>query len=348
MKLTEAKSILVTFLMQLGDLVLTTPFLSALRKAAPDAHIAYLIDGKWLDIIKENPDIDEVLTIDRKGRDKSFPALWRYSRKLGERNFDYVININPSERCTFLAAFSGAKYKVGATPSLFKAFFDQQLSLDRSLHAADMYLDVLRQLGVADLSNEGLKIIPSAEDKKLAAEFYQSYNIKVDDKLIGFNIGSASATKCWLPERFAQVADHVADKGYKPVFFGSSGELPVVEETIAGMQTNSYLMATGKLTIGGLVAAFDRLELLVTNDSGPMHVAISQHVPIVALYGPSKPELYGPYKAQKAVVVRAQPPCEGCQDAMKHVCPDLKCMHNITSQQVIAAVDNVLAEGSAF
>lgn len=345
MKLTEAKTILVTFLMQLGDLVLTTPFLTALRKAVPEAKIVYLIDEKWLDIVKCNPDIDEILTIDRKGKDRGFPALWTYSAQLKERNFDYVINLNPSERCTFLAAFSGAKYKTGATPALFKYFFDKRLTLDRGLHAADMYLDVLRQLDVKDLSNDGLKIVAEKSAVQEAQSFYEKNGVQSGDSLVGFNIGSASATKCWLPERFAQVADHVAEKGCKPVFFGSAGELKMVKQTLDKMQTNSYLVATGGLSVGGLVAALNRLDLLVTNDSGPMHVAISQKVPIVALYGPSKPDLYGPYKADKTFVVRAVPPCDGCEDRMKHVCPDMKCMKNISVRQVNDAVDK-LFEGS--
>ena len=345
MKLIQAKTILVTFLMQLGDLVLTTPFLAALRKSAPDAHIVYLIDKKWLAVMKENSDINEILTIDRKGEDRGFVALWRYSKTLRARKFDYLININPSERCSFLAAFSGASYKAGATHGMFKKFFDMPLKLDRSKHAADMYLEILNRLGVGNLSNEGLKIIPVANDLTLVAEFFNSQKIAEEDKLIGFNVGSASATKRWLPERFAAVADHVAQRGYKPVFFGSESELPMVEQTVRHMKTSSYILSTGKLTIGMLTAALGRLDMLVTNDSGPMHVAISQGVPIVALYGPSKPELYGPYKAEKAIIVTGQPPCEGCQKAMKHVCPDMKCMYNISSQQVISAVDDMLAEG---
>lgn len=342
MKLNEAKTILVTFLMQLGDLVLTTPFLTALRKAAPEAKIVYLIDEKWLDIVKNNPDIDEVLTIERKGKDNSLLALWRYSDNLKTRQFDYVINLNPSERCTFLAAFSGGKYKTGATPALFKCFFDKPLQLDRSLHAADMYIDVLKQLGADTLANAGLKIIAGETAIKEAEAFYEENNVQIQDKLIGFNVGSASATKRWLPERFAAVSDYVAKKGYKPVFFGSAGELDMVKQTLSSMQTKDYLIATGRLSIGGLVAALSRLTLFVTNDSGPMHIAISQNVPIVALYGPSKPDLYGPYRAQRALVVRAVPPCDGCQDRMKHVCPSMKCMNNISVQQVNEAVDRLL------
>lgn len=342
MQIHEAGNIIVTFLMQLGDLALTTPFLHALRRAAPQARISYLIDEKWIDIMSENPDIDEVLTVDRKGRDKSPRALWRRAAALRRRPFDLLINLNPSERCSFLAAFSGAKYKAGAVHRLFSLFFDRALRLDRSLHAADMYLDLLRRLGVPAPSGAGLKIIPPAAGIEAAAAFFAANGITDKDRLAGFNIGSASAAKRWLPERFAAVADHLADRGFKPVFFGSAAELPIVREAAARMKTRPIL-ATGRLTVGALIAAIGRMHIFITNDSGPMHIAVSQQVPLLAVYGPSKPELYGPYKAKDAIVLRADPPCPGCRTRMKHQCADMRCMNGVTAERAIAAADRLAA-----
>ena len=97
----------------------------------------------------------------------------------------------------------------------------------------------------------------------------------------------------------------------------------MVAEATGYMQTRP-IIATGHFAIGGLAAAMRRCCLIITNDSGPMHVAISQKVPIVAMYGPSNPKLYGPY-TKDAVIVTAQPPCQGCADGMKHSCDDLQC-----------------------
>ncbi|MDR2006940.1 MAG: glycosyltransferase family 9 protein [Acidaminococcales bacterium] len=347
MKINEAGNIIVTFLMQMGDLALTTPFLHALRRAAPQAKISYLIDEKWLDIMSENPDLDEVLTVDRKGRDRGLPALWRRAAGLRRRPFDLLINLNPSERCSFLAAFSGAKYKAGAVHRLFSPFFDRPLRLDRSLHAADMYLDVLRRLGCPAADGAGLKIIPPPAGEERAAAFFAASGIADGDKLAGFNVGSASAAKRWLPERFAIVADHLADKGFKIVFFGSAAELPIVEEAAARMKARP-IVATGRLTVGALAAAIRRMNIFITNDSGPMHLAVSQKVPLLAFYGPSKPELYGPYKAEGAIVLRAEPICPGCRDRMKHQCPDMRCMTGITAERAAAAADRLAARNGFY
>jgi len=343
MKLTEAKTILVTFLMQLGDIVLTTPFITALRRAAPQAKIVYLMDSKWLDILEANPDIDEILTIERKGQDDNITALWNYSRKLKKRHFDLLINLNPSERCTFLAAFSGASYKAGASPVVFRPWFDKFLRLDRKKHAADMYVDTLRELGAETLSHDGLKVIPAKAHEEEAARFLAACDIQPGDKVIGFNIGSASPAKCWYPDRFAQVADKLADEGYKILFLGSLVEMTLVDAAIRHMK-NKPLIATGKFRIGVLVPVIRRLNLLVTNDSGPMHIAVSQKTPIVALFGPSHPELYGPYNVADATVIVAEPFCAGCKKRMKHRPDDMSCMENISANRVYAAAHALLAK----
>lgn len=94
----NGKKILVTFLMHLGDLTLTTPFIHALRKAAPDAHITFLADEKLKDVVLHNPYLDEVITIDKKGKDNSLLALMACARRLSKMDFDVLINLHPNER----------------------------------------------------------------------------------------------------------------------------------------------------------------------------------------------------------------------------------------------------------
>ena len=337
----NGKKILVTFLMHLGDLTLTTPFIHALRKAAPDAHITFLADEKLKDVVLHNPYLDEVITVDKKGRDNSLLALMACARRLSKMDFDIVINLHPNERCSFICALTKTGLRVGATHTMFRPLWDIHIPLDRTIHAADMYLDVLHELGVKELEHNGLEIFPSAEHIEQAENFWRNNGVFATDKLVGFNIGSAVVTKRWAPERFAQVADTLAEKGYKPVFFGGTMDEEMVQEAVALMKTTP-VVATGAFTIGALAAAMRRCSLIITNDSGPMHVAISQKVPIVAMYGPSSPKLYGPY-TQDATIVTAVPPCMGCVTGMKHKCNDMQCMTRLTVEQVVEAAEKMLA-----
>lgn len=335
----QADTILVTFLMHLGDLVLTTPFLHVLRQAAPQAKITYLVDEKLKDIVQYNRNIDEVITIDKKGKDNSITALWNYAQKLRARRFDLLISLHPNERCSFLCAASGANYKAGAVHRMFQPFFDAPIRLDRTKHAADMYIEVLTKLGVADISHQGLEMWTAPEHDAAAERFFTQHDLG-DAPLIGFNIGSAVLTKRWASERFAQVADTLAARGYRTIFFGGTMDQELVAQTTAQMQSKP-IMATGAFSLGELAAAMRRCSLIITNDSGPMHVAITQKVPIVALYGPSNPKLYGPY-TDLATVVTAQPPCPDCGLQMKHTCPSLRCMKELTVEQVLRAAERWL------
>jgi heptosyltransferase-2 len=167
--------------------------------------------------------------------------------------------------------------------------------LDRlHLHAADMYINVLDQLGINDYRNDGLQIFTGPAWDKKAADFYAAQGVTEQSTLIGFNIGSAVPQKRWPAKRFAAVADYFAEQGYTCVFFGGSMDEQMVQEATGQMKYNA-IIATGKFSIGELAAAIRRCSLFITNDSGPMHVAVSQHVPLVALYGPSNPKFYGPY-----------------------------------------------------
>ncbi|WP_300625167.1 glycosyltransferase family 9 protein [uncultured Megasphaera sp.] len=298
------KRIIVTFLMHLGDLVLITPFLQVLRRHAHGSDITLVVDEKVADVVRYNPNVDHVVTVDKKGKDNSVGALWRIGRELHKNHYDILINLHPNERTSFLAAAIQAKQFVGMSHFLIRPFMDTYTRLDRlHFHAADMYLNVLVQLGIDDYRNDGLQLVTCPAWDKTADDFYASQGVGPNDKLVGFNIGSAVPQKRWPPDRFAAVADYFADKGYTCVFFGGMMDEEMVGEAVSLMR-HKPVVGTGKFSIGELAAAIRRCSLFITNDSGPMHIAVSQRVPLVALYGPSNPKFYGPY-TDRAIVLES-------------------------------------------
>lgn len=341
----DNKKIVVTFLMHLGDVILTTPFLQVLRKAAPNSHITYVMDEKVADVMRYNPNIDELVTVDKKGKDNSMSALRRIAKDIRQSGIpDIVINLHPNERTSYLAWQIHGKFTTGMSHFLFRPFMSKYTRLDRkTLHAADMYIDVLAQLGVQDLSNTGLEIYTSAEWENTANAFYQVNGVTTNDKLIGFNIGSAVPQKRWPKEYFTQVADYFARKNYKPVFFGGPMDEEMVAEVIAQM-TEKAIVATGKFSIGEVAAAIKKCNLFITNDSGPMHIAISQKVPLVALYGPSNPIFYGPYKA-KSIILESTDHYE-IGKSMKKIIKEgkYKGLSVISPEKVISSAEKLLEE----
>lgn len=289
------KKIIVTFLMHLGDLILITPFLQVLRRHAGGSDITLVVDEKVADVVRYNPNIDHLITIDKKGRDNSVRALWHIGCRLRRQRYDVLINLHPNERTSFLAAVIHAREFLGMSHFLVRPFMDRYTRLDRiHFHAADMYINVLAQLGIEDYRNDGLQLVTCPAWEQAVEQFYASQGVSGQDALIGFNIGSAVPQKRWPAKRFAGVADYFADAGYTCVFFGGAMDQKMVREAVSNMKKRA-VVATGCFSIGELAAAIRRCSLFITNDSGPMHVAVSQKVPVVALYGPSNPKFYGPY-----------------------------------------------------
>ena len=288
------KKILVTYLMYFGDLVTITPFLEILRRHAKNSKITLLVDKKLEDVVKYNPNIDHIETIDKKGKDNSISGIWRIGKKLLKQKFDITINLHPNERTSLICLLSRPKKLTGTSASIFKKFFNLYTPINYTLHNAERFIDILNQLGIKDKENRGLQIFTSDEWDKKAENFYIENNIKKDDKLIGFHVGSAVLRKCWKPENFAKVADYFSNKGYKTIIFGSNFDKKLVNETISHMKTTP-IIATGKFTIGEFIAALKRCSLFISNDSGPMHAAASQKLPIVGIFSSGNPTTFGPY-----------------------------------------------------
>ena len=197
------KKIIVTFLMHLGDLILITPFLQVLRRHAQGSDITLVVDEKVADVVRYNPDIDHLITIDKKGKDNSISALWHIGRRLHQQHYDILINLHPNERTSFLAASIQAKKFVGMSHFLARPLMNRYTRLDRiHLHAADMYINVLAQLGIDDYRSDGLQFPTSKAWDDKAAAFYESHGVSPADSLIGFNIGSAVPQKRWPAKRF--------------------------------------------------------------------------------------------------------------------------------------------------
>ncbi len=343
-KLSQANKILVTNLMHIGDIVFITPFLHVLRKHAPHADITILVDKKTQDIVQHNPNINNIITIDKKGKDDNLKALWLIAAKLRTHSFDLTINLHPNERCSFLAAFSGAKQKVGVSAPLFRWLFGETYPFrlkEKDVLVVDAYLDILHQMGITDLAHNGVEKFLSPKEITFAKEFYAANEVGENDKLIGLNVGGSWATKLWTTEGWAALADHYLKQGIKPVFFGGPMDIPMVEEILAKMQ-GTPILATGRTSLLQLAALISSCNVFVSGDSGPMHIASTQKVPIVAIYGPSDWSKFPPFTDKKQIITAGL----NCQPCNKHVCEHHSCMKQIDVKVMIEAVNRLL--GNSF
>lgn len=362
-------NILVINLMHIGDLMLATPVLRTLRANFPQANITLLADKKLGDLVVHNQWLDECLLIDKKGADNRLMAFIKFIFKVRRKKYDLVINLHRNERASALAAFSGARTIVGYSKPIFSLFFTkvmQNPSVAHHIgrgpfhlfppfkyvpgwkHQVHAHLEVLQKtVGVEKIDDGGLEMWIDQKDTNRSEEIWRE-SFPAGTKVVAFNIGASWLTKRWLDSSFAQCADELLAKGYGVAFFGGPMDTEIVEKCISLMKyKNSELIKifTGKLSLGELGAMLKKCALMLTTDSGPMHVGVSQNVPVVTMFGASPVPGFYPYDA-KSVLIKAPEKCHPCG---MHQCPwegdrNLACMKNIPVATVMKYVWELLAK----
>jgi len=333
--------------MHIGDLLLVTPVLRTLRSNFPAAHIALLADAKLADLVKYNKNIDRLIAIDKKGyHDK----LWNYLkliRQIRRENYDLAINLHRNERASFLAALSGAGKIVGYSTVGPHLFFDKVLeNRKRIKHQVEAHFDVLREtLGITKIDDRGIEMwLDDAAEDAAARLWAEAYGAEAGAlKVVGLNSGASWPTKRWPKEYFAALADRLLDAGYGVAYFGGPMDEELVRETLGLMKKFPHprlAVFTGKVNLMVLAALFKKCAALVTNDSGPMHIAVAMDVPLVSIFGASPVTGFSPYN-DKSVVIKATADCHPCY---AHHCDTLHCMTGISVEQVLAATLNIIAK----
>jgi len=328
-----------------GDAVLVTPALRALRRAFPRAHITLLARPWVADVFEANPDIDRLWTAEES---KSFRRFREIAARMRREAFDLGIALPNSFGSALLMAMGRVKRRVGyrrdgrgflltdavaVTPEILK------------VHQVDYYLHLLR--GICDVDAQPRElVVPAAPDADLhVRRVLRDAGVGEDNRseggrpLVGLSPGATfGSAKRWLPERFAAVADYVAQKyAAQVVIAGSKGESAVAKD-VARRAKSRVVVLCGLFPLRGVIALCDHLRLLVTNDSGNMHIAAARGVPIVAIFGSTDWVTTAPYHP-RAIIVRRATPCAPC--LLRHCPPELEhaCMESVTVEDVIEAVD---------
>lgn len=343
------QNILVIHLMHLGDLMLGTPVLAALRQQYPAARITLLADKKLADVVAANEHLDECLLIDKKGADGGILGILRYAMRLRKNHYDLVINLHRNERSSALAALSGGRRIVGyAKPGFALAFDHVSPSQNQVMHEVHSHYAALRAAGVLHADGTaGLEMwIPPAA-KEEAERLWQAH-FAPTDKVIAINIGASWATKRWSDAYFAVVADTYLRRGYHIAVMGGPMDREMVEECRARMEEREHPhlhIFTGQVSLGVLAGLLSRCILFITTDSGPMHVGVAMHVPVICMFGSSPIPGFYPYDA-RSISVRAPVSCHPCRI---HECPlageeHMMCMKRMPPDLILQYADQILRE----
>ena len=336
--------ILILRLSSIGDVILTTPLIRAVRERFPQAEITFLVKGEFADLIRHNPRIDRLIPFDKT---TGFRGWREVRRTVRQERFDWVIDLHRNARTRYLKAGLGA----GKVTTYCKRLLRRTLLVRTGINLLkeappilNRYFEAVAGAGVR-YDGQGTEVYPDPDAgrrilERLAGEGYDGRS-----PLVVLCPGASYANKQWLPERFAAVADDLAVRGCFVVLLGGAKDEPLCR-AIAGMMKGRAVTVAGSRGLGlGEAAALLKLSALaVTNDSGLMHLAQSQKTPVVAIFGPTTQELgYFPLPEKSAVVQRPVP-CRPCTHNGRSRCPKghFRCMREIGVDAVIAAACSLL------
>jgi ADP-heptose:LPS heptosyltransferase len=354
---TAPQKILCFRLERIGDLLMTGPALAELRALLPGASID-LVAGSWnREIAAALPGIDRVETLDadwlaREGSGVSALGLARAAARWRSRRYDLAINFEPDIRTNLAIAAAGARRTLGFASGGGGALLDVALDYDPTAHTAD---NARRLVHVAagrapEGPIEWRLRVPEAnreEAARLLAPIQGGPSTELRaGPTIGMHVSGGRAIKQWPEARFREVAERlVRDRSAAIVLTGSPGDRAQVEVVRAALPAGRVVDLSGDVDLLTAAAAIAQLDLFVTGDTGPMHLANAVGTPIVAVFGPSDPRRYAP-RGPRDTVVRIDLPCSPCnrirlppERCVGHT-PD--CLSGIEVAQVLAAIDETL------
>lgn len=340
------KRILIARTDRIGDVLLSTPVIKAVREKYPQAFIAMIVSPYAKDIVEGNPYLDEVILYDKDGKHKSWPRSIKFARNLEKKRFDLAIILHPTNRAHLLSFLAGITKRVGYNRKLSFLLTDRipHTKERGEKHELEYNLDLLSYLkiGVAD---KNLLMPIKKESEEWVDDLFKQEGIKTNDKLLAINPAASCPSKVWPSERFAEAADKLAQKyGFKILLVAGSKDLAIAENVIKNMRS-SVISLAGKTSVSQLASLLKRCDLFISNDSGPVHIASALGTPVISIFGRNQRGLsskrWGPVGPRDKVLHKDA----GCIECLAHNCKkQFACLKAISVEDVVSCADSILKD----
>ncbi len=340
----DFKNILLIRSDRIGDVILTTPSIRAMRETYPHARISLFVCPATKDCVQGNPYLDDVLVDDRHNSHKGLAGFVTLVRFLRGKKFDLAVNFIPKKRTNLLCFLAGIPHRLGYDNNKFGFLLTQRIFDDRPLgikHEARYCLDLLKPLGV-NFSSMELFFPVSTETQAWARQCLDENGIDTSKPLVAVHPGASCPTKKWPAKRFAQLINKLQQQhSFSFVIIGARDNAKTAQEILALLDA-PVLDLTGKTSVARLAGLLKQCHLLISNDSGPVHIADALGVPVVSIFTRNQPginpERWGPLGAKSRIV--APPVQEGISFAKGEV-TDPKYLEVVQTQDVLEAVDAI-------
>ncbi|MEA3306035.1 MAG: lipopolysaccharide heptosyltransferase II [Candidatus Omnitrophota bacterium] len=334
----ERKKILIINVNWLGDVIFSSPFIRAVRKTYPDSYIACVTPPGCRDVLAANSRLDELIILDENGHEKSFLGKIRFALKLRKKRFDAAFILHRSFTRALMTVLAGIKERVGYDTKKRGALLTKRLAPPSgNIHKVEYFLKLAEAVG-GDISKKNYEFFITGPDRVRAVCILEAAGINCNDRIAILNPGGNWEPKKWPAGRFSSLADTLIEKyGIKIVITGAERDKVLAGEISRGMK-NKAVSLCGRTSIRELAAVLERAKLVISGDSGPMHIGVSVGTNVVALFGPTSAEITGPYGNGNYAIVKGNVNCEvPCYDS---ACNDNRCMKSITVGNVMDVIED--------
>lgn len=342
----DVRRILLIKFYGIGNIVMMLPAVRALRRRFPDAKITFLTLKSNAGILAGTGESDRLVLLDKSNAWTFIGSALRILPDLRSRSFDLVVDFEQFANISaILSALTGAPFRIGFQNPAHRRekLLTMAVPYLDSAHMSRIFLRLAGAAGAEIGSAAPRRISLAPSDIREAVLFEREAEIGPDDVLVVIHPGSSEnlVLRRWPVERFAALANRLVDRhGVRVVLSGSSGELPLVER-LAGLMGHRAAVGAGRLSLKGLAALCERAELVISSDTAPVHIASAMGTPVVGLYGPNTPFLYGPTGEDDLVFYREIPcsPCLTNTNRKLSRCTSARCMEEITVDEVTAGIE---------
>ncbi|MDO8603448.1 MAG: lipopolysaccharide heptosyltransferase II [Candidatus Omnitrophota bacterium] len=333
------KSILIVNVNWLGDTLFATPFIRAIREKYPKSYIAVLTHPRCYGILEGNRNIDEIIIYDEKKQHKNLLRRFSIISYLRSKNFDVAFILRKSFSRTLLLLFSKIPHRVGYRSKRAGFLLTKRVDAPhKELHKVEYFLNIAKAMGI-ETKNKNYEIAISENNIKNAENILRDAGVK-DENFVVLNAGGNWNPKRWPLENFARLGDGIVKKSEASIVLTGAEKDILLAEDIARLMKHKPVILCGKTDLKTLGAIFKKAMCVISNDSGPMHLAVAARANVIAIFGPTSPELTGPYGDGEYRVLHKDIGCKvPCYDSK---CKDNRCMKAVTVEDALGALNEII------
>jgi lipopolysaccharide heptosyltransferase II len=344
----------------IGDVLFTTPIIHTLKDTFRNIKLGYLCNRRTAPILENNPHIDLLFIYERDEfvgiRKKSFIS-WvnknlKFLDEIKRKKFDLVVDLSLNSQYEFFSWYAGIKTRIGYDYKGRGWLLTKKIKLEGydNKHIVEYYADLLKLIDI-NIKYKKLELYLEQRDTSWAEEFLDEKKIDADGLLVavipgaGASWGKTAYLKHWSAENFARLSDKIIEN-YKAkiIIMGDLSEQKIANSILKCMHREA-IDATGQTSLGQFAALLSKARLAITNDGGPLHIAVAMGIKAVAIFGPVDERVYGPYpKSDQQIVVKKGIDCQPCYRRFRMpICQkNRECLTTITVEDAYSAVERLL------